>query len=304
MTIEAKNIREDIARSRAAAQKNDLLRTLEFLRDAVRGTISAKVFGRERFEIEALLVEALKDLNQLKTMKKVMPKGLSYRKGKERQLYTTLKRLHEKLKQAIEAARIQKLRQRMALLDTMLGQAGRHLKAKDEMEARKLFRKAADTFTDVPGLLSDIGTRMAMGGLAAEAVEYLNRALEQNNRDNRAHQSLIMCYEGLGDLPKAEAAVTNAIKFLGASEPLYLKLGTLAMAQSKWDLAMDSAERILKNNPLSGPAQKIANKVRPKVYRSGGAPPKTASGAAATTAAPARKPAPGKKPASEIKLDF
>lgn len=309
MSIEAKNIREDIARSRAAAQKNDLVRTLEHLRDAVYGTVNAKVFGRERFEVEALTVEAIKDLNQLKTMKKVMPKGLTYRKGKERELYTTLKRLHSKLKQAIEAARVRKLRQSMAQLDVMLGQAGKHMKAKEEMEARKLYRKAADTFTEIPGLLSDIGTRMVMGGLVSEAVEYLSRSLEINSRDARAHQSLIMCYEGLGELPKAEDAVNNAIKYLGASEPLYLKLGALAVAQTKWDVAMDAAERVLKNNPLSKDAKKIAAKAKPKVYRStsgtkaGSAQPGAAAKGASLKGG-GKSVAKKKKAAGEIKLDF
>lgn len=302
MSIEAKNIREDIARSKAAAHKSDLLRTLEFLRDAVHGLISVHVFGRERFEIEALLVEALKDLNQLKTMKKVMPKGLTYRKGKEKQLYVTLKRLHAKLEQAMKAANIRRQRQRMGALDKYLAEARDQLKSKEEMEARKLYRKAAEEFADIPGLLSDIGTRMAMGGLVAEAVEYLVRAIEINSRDVRAHQSLIMCHEGLGELAKAEDAVNNAIKYLGPSESLFLKLAAIAMARSKWDVAMDAAERVLKNNPLSSEAKKVAAKCSPKVYRRGPAGAGASSGGGAGAAR--GEPGTAKKSAKPIDLDF
>lgn len=299
MTIEAKNIREDIARSRAAAHKNDLLRTLEYLRDAAKGATSAKVFGREKFEIEALLVEALKDLNRLKTMKKVMPKGVSYRRGKEAQLYSTLKRLHAKLEQAIDKARVRRERQRMAGLDSLLGAAAKHLEAKEEMEARKLYRRAAEEYKDIPGLLSDIGTRMAMGGLVSEAVEYLVRAIEINNRDQRAHQSLVMCFEGLGELAKAEDAVNNAIRYLGPSESLFLKLANIAKARSEWSTALQAAERVLKNNPLSTEAKKIEAQVRPKVYRSSGAP-RAGSGQGARTGGDGSP----KKPAKEIKLDI
>ncbi|MBU1248180.1 MAG: hypothetical protein KKB70_05745 [Proteobacteria bacterium] len=299
MSLEAKNIREDIARSRAAAQKNDLLRTLEYLRDAAWGVTTLQVYGREKFEIEALFVEALKDLNRLKTMKKVMPKGLSYRRGNEKQLHATLSRLHSKLEQAIEKARIQRERQRMAALDTLLVGAQNQLKEKNEMEARKLFRKAAEEFKDIPGILSDIGTRMAMGGLVSEAVEYLVRSIDMNSRDNRAHQSLIMCYEGLGELAKAEDAVGNAIKFLGPSEPRFIKLANIAMARTEWDTAMHAAERVLKNNPLSVEAKKIAAKCRPKVYRSStSAIDLSGNGKASTQAA--KKP----NPAKTIKLDF
>ncbi len=298
MSIEAKNIRENIARSRAYAHKNDLLRTLKCLRDAAYGVISVKVYGREKFEIEALLVEALKDLNRLKTMQKVMPKGLTYSRGKERQLYGILKRLHAKLGQAIEKARIRQARQRMEQLDNILVSAQKELKAGNEMEARKFFRKAGDDFKDVEGLLSDIGTRMAMGGLVSEAVEYLLRAIDINRRDVRAHQSLIMCYEGLGELVKAEDAVNNAIKFMGASEPLYLKLAAIAMAQSEWDTAMQAAERVLKNNPLSTEARKIEAKCRPKVYRA-----RSGKGINLDNGKPG-SPARKKRSGKEIKLNF
>ncbi len=301
MSIEAKNIREDIARSRAYAHKNDLLRTLEYLRDAAYGVISVKVFGREKFEIEALLFEALKDLNRLKTMKKVMPKGLTYRRGKERQLHAILKRLHAKLGQAIEKARIRRARQNMAQLDNLLVSAQKELKAKNEMEARKLFRKAGDDFKEIDGLLSDIGTRMAMGGLVSEAVEFLLRAIDGNRRDARAHQSLIMCYEAIGELGKAEDAVNNAIKFMGASEPLYLKLAAIALKRSEWDTAMQAAERVLKNNPLSTEAKKIEAKCRPKVYRakSGRGVNLDANKSGSPTSLTRKK-----KSGKEIKLDF
>lgn len=300
MTVEAKNIREDIARARAAAQKNDLLKTLEYLRDAAKGAGSAKVFGREKFEIEALLVEALKDLNRLKTMQKVLPNGVNYQRGKERELFVLLHRLHEKLRQAIDKARIRRERERMNRLDELLGAARAKLREKEEMEARKLFRRAAEEFKDVPGLLSDIGTRMVMGGLVAEAVEYLGRAIELNNRDQRAHQSLIMCHEALGDLAKAEDAVNTAIRFLGASEPLYIKLASIALARSEWDTALQAAERVLKNNPLSIEARKTVAKARPKVYRSA----QKAQVAAMRGQAPAASGGGGGGSGKEIKLDF
>lgn len=266
MSVTAKEIREDIARARAASQKGDLLRCLGCLRDAVEGLVDNKVFGREKFEIEALFAEALRDLNGLPTMQRVVPRGVHHVRGKERALHSKLSHLYDKLKEAIDRARMEKLRKRMLDLDGTLLAAQVHLKKKEELEARKMFRRAADVFAGQPGLLSDIGTRMLMGGLVQEAVEYLRKGLEENNRDERAHSSLIMCYEVLGQMDKVEESIKNAIRMLGPREDLYIRLGKVSLGRRNWSTALTVAEAVLKKNPLNMEARKLRNLARPKVY--------------------------------------
>lgn len=297
MSVTAKEIREDIARARAACQKGDLLRCLGCLRDAVEGLVDNKVFGREKFEIEALFVEALRDLNRMRTMQRVMPKGVSYVRGKERELHARLSHLHAKLKEAIDRARLEKLRKRLYDLDEILLTAQAHLKKKEELEARKLFRRAADVFEGQPGLLSDIGSRMLMGGLVQEAVEYLRKGLDENSRDERAHSSLIMCYEVLGMMDKVEEAIKSAIRLLGPREDLYIRLGKVALSRRNWSLALNVSDAVLKRNPLNVEARKIRNQARPKVYGKDGVP------GAAPGASAKPKPNPG-QPKKAIKLDL
>lgn len=267
MSTTAKEIREDIARAKAFVQRDDLLRSLGALRSALKLLAKSKVFGVERFEIDALLDEALREVGGHKTLKKVLPSGLRHARGKTVQLYRTVDKLYVKLEQAMERARVERQRGRMAELDDLLITAQEKLKENDEMEARKLFRRASERFKDVPGLYSDIGTRMMMGGLIQEAVEYLNKALEKNPRDQRAHSSLITCLEGLGEPAKAEEAMKTAIKHLGKHEPLMLRLAKLSLTQRNWNQAYDLAEAVFKENPLSSPAQKIMAQAKPKVYR-------------------------------------
>lgn len=300
MTITAKDIREDIARAKAFVQRDDLLRSLGALRNALALLAKSKVFGIERFEIDALLDEALREVSGHKTMKKVFPAGLKQEKGKTVQLYKTVKKLHDKLGQAMEKARVERQRKDMGELDELLITAQERLKEKDEMEARKLFRKAAERFKDVPGLHSDIGTRMMMGGLVQEAVEYLNRALEMNPRDQRAHSSLITCLEGLGEPVKAEEALKSAIKYLGKHETLMLRLAKLSLSQRNWNQAFDLADAVLAMNPLSSQAKKIWEQAKPKVFRAKVAPGVTPKAAEAGNA-----PGASERPKGEpIKLDF
>ncbi|MEF2145452.1 MAG: tetratricopeptide repeat protein [Desulfovibrionaceae bacterium] len=314
MSVTGKESREHIARARAASQKGDLLRCLGCLRDAVHGLIDNKVFGREKFEIESLLVEALRDLNGMRTMQRVLPAGVTYVRGQERKLYNKIALLHKKLKEAIERARVEKLRARMLSLDEGLLEAQAHLKAKEHLEARKIFRRMADQFEGQPGLLSDIGTRLLMGGLVQEAVEYLRKGLEENPRDERAHASLIMCYEVLGLLDKVEESIKSAIRLLGGREDLHIRLAKVYLTRRNWSSALNIADAVLKQNPLNAEARKIRNQARPKVYGPGGGPAKRAASAAPVTSQPQHAPqaaasatvsseasAAPKKP---IKLDF
>lgn len=273
MSVTAKSIREDIARAKSYIARKDYLRTLEFLARAVKGVAASQVFGREKFEVQALLEEVFRDFNELSMIQRLFPKGLNYQRGKEAALYKTLIRLAAKLKAAMEKAKIAKQRERFAELDNMLLEAQKHLENQEHLEARKLFRKASDSYSDIPGINSDIGTRLMMGGLFQEAAEYLKRAIEQNGSDNRAHSSLIMCYEGLGEAGKAIDAVKDAMRRLGINESLEIKLAKLHLSRREWGEAHKYASSVTQKNPLNVEAEKIVKKTEPKIYgRSGGAP--------------------------------
>ena len=156
--VTAKEIREDIARAKTYAKKSDYLKTLSCLAAAIRGLLTSQVFGTEKFEIYSHLDEALRDLNKMKMIKRLFPKGLNYQRGKERAFFQTLMRLHKKLGEATEKARLTKLRKRLSVLDDNMIKAANLAKAGDKLEARKLYRKISEYFQDIDGIDSDIGT--------------------------------------------------------------------------------------------------------------------------------------------------
>ncbi|XXJ18952.1 hypothetical protein ACR42D_05225 [Desulfovibrio caledoniensis] len=264
--MNAKEIREDIARARAYAKKSDYLRTLKYLANAIRGMVTSQVFGAEKFEIQAHLDEALRELNKMKMIRKLFPDGLNYRKGKEKAFYQTLMRLHKKLGEAMEKARIAKLRKRLAVLDDNLIKAAQLINAGQPLEARKLYSKIAEYFQDIEGIHSDIGNRMATFGLFAEAVPYLNKALDIQNNDARAHNALILCYEGMHEPDKAMAAIKDAMRWLGPSENLYLRLAKLHLQKREWGEVFNNAKAAYDRNPLNTEAAKLMKQAEPKIF--------------------------------------
>lgn len=264
--MNAKEIREDIARARAYAKKNDYLRTLKSLANAIRGLVTSQVFGAEKFEIQAHMDEALRDLNKMKMIRKLFPAGLTYQKGKEKAFFQTLMRLHKKLGEAMEKARVAKLRKRLGVLDDNLIKAAKLIQAGNPLEARKLYSKIAEYFQDIEGIHSDIGNRMATFGLFAEAVPYLNKALETQNTDVRAHNALILCYEGLHETEKAMVAIKDAMRWLGPSENLYLRLAKLHLRKREWGEVFNNAKAAYDRNPLNTEATKLMKQAEPKIF--------------------------------------
>ncbi len=262
----AKAIREDIARSRAYAKKNDYLRTLECLANAINGLVASQIFGAEKFEIHAHLDEAIRDLNKMKMIKKLFPQGLAFQKGKEKAFCEKLRRLHRKLKEAMDNARLAKMRKRLAVLDDNMIKAANLIKADQPIEARKLYRKISEYFQDIEGIDSDIGNRLATFGMFPEAMEYLSSSLAKSPKDARAHNALILCYEGMNEVEKGVEAIKNAMRHIGTSEGLYLRLARLYLAQRNWGAVFNNAKAALDLNPLNGEAQKLMKQAQPKVF--------------------------------------
>lgn len=270
MSVSAKTIREDIARARAYAGKTNYLKALSALARALHGLNKSQVFGREKFEVQALLEEAFKDLNGMKMIQKLFPQGIKYTRGKEKAAYIILKRLHDKLEEAMEKSVLARQRKRLGVLDDNLIKAQDLIKKGEQLEARKIFRKASEYYTDIEGLDSDIGTRLVMGGLPAEAVEYFKKALERYASDQRAHNGLIMAYEAMGELDKAAEAIKDAMRRLGGTESLMLKLAKISLERRDWSEAYNNAKGVVDRNPLNSEAEKIVKKVEPRIFGSSG----------------------------------
>ncbi len=262
----AKEIREDIARARSHANKGDYLRTLSCLANAVKGLVVSQVYGPEKFEINAHLTEAVRDLNKMKMISKLFPAGLKYEKGKEKAFYQTLMRLHKKLGEAMEKARVTKLRKRLIVLDDNMIKAANLVKANNQLEARKLYRKIVEYFQDIEGIDSDIGNRLTMFGMFPEALEYLTKALATSANDVRAHNAVILCYEGMNETEKAMEAIREAMRRLGSSEGLYLRLAKLHFKKREWGEVFNNAQAALDKNPLNAEAAKLVKLAEPKVF--------------------------------------
>ncbi|WP_029897410.1 hypothetical protein [Desulfohalovibrio reitneri] len=267
MKAEVKEIKEHVARAKAHVTKHDVVRTLDALIDALTGLSKAKqMYGREKFEVEILIDEVLRTLSAQSHMKNLFPKGLTFKRGQEKNLLATLTKLRDRINSAIEKAEQEKMRAYKLSIDEAVLGAQKLLDEGSQDEARRAFRKAADKFADEPGLLQDVGSRLLRGRLVQESVEYLNAAIEQDPRDPRPYTHLVNALEHLGELERAEDVTKNALRNFGPNDRTYTILARIHMKKKEWDEAYDMAQAAMDINPFASEAEKIAKQVKPRIF--------------------------------------
>ncbi len=266
MDTSPKNVREHIARSKFFLQRKDILACLKSLVTALELLTAGQIYGRERIEIDILMEEAVRVLMEQDALKQAFPAGLAHKKGKERELLATFKRVLQALDAVLGKARVEERRKQLAELDELILSGQNELEQKHPMEARKLFRRAADLYGEEPGLLVDLGQRFMLAGLLAEAVEYLQKGLETTPGDQRIYAALSQCHDALGDTEKADEILKAAIRRFGPVEALNLRLAKSALERRSWDEALVNAQLALKLNPQNQEAHRLASAASERVY--------------------------------------
>lgn len=266
MDTSPKNVREHIARSKFFLQRKDLLRSLKSLGLALELLGAGQIFGRERIEIDILMEEAVRLVMEQEALKAAFPGGLAHKKGKERELSATIKRVANALEVVLGKAKKEERRKLMAELDDLVLAGQAELDRNQPMEARKHFRRAVELCGDEPGLYADIGNRFLLSGLLAEAVEYLLKNIEVAPGDLRAYAPLIQCYDSLGEAEKAEDVLRAALRRFGPIEALNLRLAKGALEQRKWSEALANAQEVLKLNPTNQEGLRLAAAASQHIY--------------------------------------
>ena len=270
MNTEARIVKQHIARVKGYIARGEILKSLNACCNALDEVLnSRKIFGREKFEIEILLDEAMRGIGSMESLRGVFPNGLSLKRGKEKQQLQTLRTLHKKIESTLEKAKVDKMRQYKQSIDKAILTAQRHLDAGESAEAKKIFRRAADTFKSEDGILFDIGSRLYRGGLIQEAVEYFKVAITKNARDPRPWGYIVRGLEELGELEKAEAAATDALRNFGPNDRTYLRLAQIYLKMSKWDDAFNNANACLELDPTSNEAMDIVKQTEPRIFGRG-----------------------------------
>jgi tetratricopeptide (TPR) repeat protein len=270
MNPQVKTIKEHIARAKSFVNRFDLTRTLGALADAVKEMQTAQVYGREKFEIEILINEALHNLNSIEEMRAMVPSGFQYKRGQEKRLYLILSKLHKAMKDQEQRQAIEKERAIMNEVDAGFAAGQRMIDENRANDARKVLRTVTTKFPDVHGVHFDAGDRLLKAGYPQESLDFFRTAIEQDFRDARPYGGLSAALEEMNEIEQALNAILEAHRIFGNNESILLRIARLQLKLRNWGEAYNSAKAVLDHNPGSRDAKRILEKVEPKIFTKSG----------------------------------
>jgi len=253
----AKNIREDLARAKAAYARNEDLRTLQLTISALRGFLTIHMAGPDRTTVEGLLRECFANLSKLERVKKRLPHGIPYIKGKEKTLYEHLVPLAKLIEDEINRETLDAMRERKLRIDHAIIKGTKLLGEGNLPEAQRQFRAAVDDYVDEKGLFPMIASRLIEAGHFKPALEYVKRAVEEAPDNPRAYDFLWAVADKADEWDSAEKILLDA-RHRHGDQPLLLACQAKIQARrGDWGQARETAKQALEGNPHLEEATKI-----------------------------------------------
>ena len=263
------SVTQNIARAKSLIQRQELVRALDCLLNALNNFDPRSLVGKARYEVEINIRQCVSAINLnpqicglLTELTHSSKSSIPYTPGEEAALRTVLSVLRKALENKAEAERQgaqHALKQRKADLlataqDLLAG--GEGVKAKIEL------RKLATEFDKEPGILAQIGTMLAQANMPADAAEFLELAIEAFPKDGPVYATLVDCYMGIREYEKIEAVYLKALRQFGAHPRTLVNLAKIYKLLNKRQKAAETAQRALTMEPGNAEAQEIVNSIR------------------------------------------
>lgn len=259
--VTAKTVTEQLNRAKGYFHRHESEKALMGAAGAFKLYLQAGVVGRDAMQLQLGLTEMAQLVNRMEEVKRFLPDGIPYAKGKEKQFLVALatvikKYAEEKAKEDREATRARKLK-----IDRLLSKGLRMLQAKKPHEALEAFDAAVELYVDEDKLFCMVGERLVENGFPKEAQRYLERAVKTIGDDAGAVSALITARMATGEKAKA-MELAPRLEELAPDKPDSLALAAEAYARGGDKArAAAAAKQALGLNPRHARSKKILKAV-------------------------------------------
>ena len=260
-------VSQNIARAKSLARRDEAVRALDSLIEALQLFEPTKIVGKARYEVEVNILECIGDLNRTPKVKTLLLEltkspaaAIAYAPGSEKKLLTVLSVLRKGLFET-EEAKVRSARDKLEGRKNMLLEKGTEfLKAGETARGKAVLRQLGDEFGKEPGVLTNIGSLLLEANLQYEAAEFWEQALELFPKESKIYAGLVNCYVTLHEYEKAEQVYIKAIKQFSQHPRTLLNLAKLYLAWNKKDKAFELANRVYKRDAANQEAKDIMDK--------------------------------------------
>lgn len=250
-----------IARSKASYKRNEILRSLISLAEALKITLGVKLSGQSKLDVYNGMREMTQLLGRVEDVKKHCPFPLSFTPGQERKVLLCLAKVIKVMHAEALREDREKSIQRKISIDKLLLHGKNCLKNGKISEAEKTFDEAVSHYVDEQALFSIIGSSLIEAGQERIAVKYFIQAMDESPDDPQSYLKAAEAYNRAENPKSGIRALKRGVKHMGKRADLYLQIALLEYSQGNTAEALVAAKETLALDEYNYKAKKLVERL-------------------------------------------
>ncbi len=248
---QAREIKENLGRAKSLFNRHEVLRGIITALEGMKIYFTTNIYGSQKIEIEYMFAEIVQMFTTFPEVKKFLPSGFEYKKGKEKEIYQQLVGVIQEMAKSLQeqetdsgAGDEEELRRRR-LLENM--QAA--LQSQDKAKAASHMKALVDAYGDGPEIYNEIAENLYQAGQLDQALSFARKALLKDKKNQTAYKIMVNVHRYRGEYEEAEKCYKNALQAFGEHANIYLNLHRLYKEWGKTDHAVAAAKKVLQLDP-------------------------------------------------------
>jgi len=240
--VTAKSVKEDISRATAYARRFMSVKALQAASSAFEAyAAGTSIVGRAKLELEILLLDMLRELELVPDIKAQLKGSFKYKKGAEGVFVKALAALAFHLEKLENHGQEAADKERQGRIAFAFQKAQEAMREKNTPGTRRILNTVCEQNPSEPGIYTRAARMLADVGMYPDVIGFAEKAMELDPKDVQAFSLAVEACKQIGELPKAEHFLRDALKNFGAHPKTYVSLAQVLYQMRKWDDAYDAA---------------------------------------------------------------
>jgi len=157
------------------------------------------------------------------------------------------------------------VQERLGRIANAFDKARESLREKNLPAARRILNTVCEQNPAEPNIYTNAAKLLAEAGLYPDVLSFAEKAMEINPKDAMAFGLAVEAAKQIGELPKAETLLREALKNFGAHPKTYVSLARVLYQMGRWDQAYDAARAAYERDNTLAEAREIVELTEKRV---------------------------------------
>lgn len=259
-----REIKENIGRGKAHLNKQEPLKGIASVCEALKLYLQSKMFGKDKIEIEYLISEVVQIMSQLHILSPYIPSDFQYTRGQERKLYKDLVGIIRSIAEELNKDSNEQEEENSAELKKrkLLEKMESSLLSGKKMQASSHVKKLVEEYGETAENYSYIANIHYQAGMYKEALAYIKKSLNKDPNVIKSYRIAINTLRKLQEYEKAESLFQQALNRFGEHSNIYINMARLYWEWNKPDKAQQAADKAVALDPENQETEQLLSDIR------------------------------------------